>query len=480
MIRSKDFRPRQSGTNWAIPSIASLLWAVGAVAVGIALGAGANLLTDQPAVGVLALLGGAAAVIILTKPEWGFVLLAVGAGFVTSLELPIGNIGPGEMVVLILLPLTIMGLATQTYRFQPLAIYWPMGLYLALGLLSITYVQHLGSAIPKIVQWLNFGAVLVVTTVMRPSRPIIKAAIGALLLVEAILGCIAIGTTLSRGLSEAGLYILDFHKNALGLYMALALPILLARFLWPLNAATRRNTILLLLPVAAGLILSGSRGAWVATLVAIVVLVAYRSWKTSLTVLLLLPLFLYIGGWLLPESFTRTSEIINGTGTVGGRYIYWLDAWHIYLAHPLTGVGIGNYLSISNYIGPLGNYNTTDPHNVILRVLAELGPLGLACFLAIWALIGKQALQNNRVLTSPDLQALNAGLSAAIVCYIVSSMFEPGFLRGHGTLFFFFAGLLYVLPHLEKKTERAAADIELEQKTDWLAANVQAIGPEMR
>src|SRR5205085_1342860 len=103
----------------------------------------------------------------------------------------------------------------------------------------------------------------------------------------------------------------------------------------------------------------------------------------------------------------------------------------------------------SHYHGDIGDYNVTDPHNVIIRLLVELGPIGLLCFLSTWVVIGKQGLRNSRVLRKPDLKAINAGLIAAMAAYIGAAMFGPAFQRGHGTLFFFFAAVLYLLPGLD-------------------------------
>jgi O-antigen ligase len=343
----------------------------------------------------------------------------------------------------------LMGLATRIYTLMPLAVYVPMGLYLILGLLSLTYAPSLASAGPKIIEWLNFIAVMLVVTTLRPSLGIVKAAVATFLLVEVALGGLAIATTLSTGIDQAGLYLLDFHKNALGVYMAMAVPILLARFLWPLDSRTRRQTLLLLVPVGAGLILSGSRGAWAGALFACALLGFYRGRRFGAAALGAVAVVILVGNALLPEALTRVDEIVSGTGTVEGRYIVWQEAWQTYTEHPLLGLGIGSYVSHSQHLGQIGDYNVTDPHNIILRLLVELGPLGLLCFLWILALIAAQARRNSQTLGTPELQALNAGLMAAMAAYIGAAMFGPAFQRGHGTLFFLFAGLVFLLPSLD-------------------------------
>ncbi len=458
MIVSEKYREPRAPAAWGRGQVLALTAA--AVVLGLGLGYLVPLLAAQTAVLALVGAGLGALSLVLIRPQLGFVLLALGASFVTSVALPIGNLGPGEVVVLLLLGVALMGLATRVYQFTFLALYIPMGLYLILGLLSLTYSAHPSSGVPKIIQWLDFIAVVLVTVTLRPSDRIVKAAVGVFLLVQAGLGCFAVVTAFDSGISEAGLYILDFHKNALGLYMAMGLPILLARFLWPLATGARRSTLLLLAPVAAGLILSGSRGSWFGALLGCTVLAFYRSLRAGLTAVLVLAAVVLIGNAVLPESLTRADEIIAGTGSVEGRIVAWTEALQTYSEHPLGGVGIGSYVSDSRYHGAQGDYNVTDPHNILIRLLVELGPLGLGFFLAIWALIGRQGLQNNRTLRTPPLLALNAGLIAALASYIGTGMFGPAFQRGHGTLFFFFAALLFVLPWLQQTedgAQRAAA-----------------------
>jgi O-antigen ligase len=162
-------------------------------------------------------------------------------------------------------------------------------------------------------------------------------------------------------------------------------------------------------------------------------------------------LLIVVGLQMLPESLTRADEIISIRGTVEGRYVVWSEAWAAYLEHPFFGVGIGSYVSNSHYLGEIGDYNVTDPHNILLRLLVELGPPGLLCFLAIWALIGWRGYRNNQRLRAPPLLALNAGLIAALASYVGAAMFGPAFQRGHGTLFFFFAAILYLLPRLDSE-----------------------------
>src|SRR5437016_1698936 len=116
IIRKADLSPADQG--WV------LRFGVGMITVLIGLGLG-YLVTHLRADVSLVVVGGAgiaAFSFILVRPQLGFVLLAIGASFVTSVELPVGNMGPGEVVVVGLLVAALMGVATRTYRPMPLAV----------------------------------------------------------------------------------------------------------------------------------------------------------------------------------------------------------------------------------------------------------------------------------------------------------------------------------------------------------------------
>jgi len=74
----------------------------------------------------------------------------------------------------------------------------------------------------------------------------------------------------------------------------------------------------------------------------------------------------------------------GSTAMLGDRAVYWRAAWADYVAHPLLGAGAGSF-----EIGWL-RYRTLpvaarDAHNLYLEALAELGPVGLALLVAAFA-----------------------------------------------------------------------------------------------
>lgn len=82
-------------------------------------------------------------------------------------------------------------------------------------------------------------------------------------------------------------------------------------------------------------------------------------------------------------------ESQDDTGSREARSTLMREAWAAFLAHPLTGVGAGQF---KNY-APEGREEAwRETHNVILQVAAELGIVGLAlfCFLIVRGMLARR------------------------------------------------------------------------------------------
>lgn len=78
--------------------------------------------------------------------------------------------------------------------------------------------------------------------------------------------------------------------------------------------------------------------------------------------------------------------IQEGSDTVGLRYNLWRAGWNMWLDHPITGVGIGqyNYLLRHYMVGFEGpTVNFASPHNTYVQVLSETGIIGFILFMAM-------------------------------------------------------------------------------------------------
>jgi O-antigen ligase len=205
------------------------------------------------------------------------------------------------------------------------------------------------------------------------------------------------------------------------------------------------------IPVAAGIVLSLSRGAWVGVALACAAMMA--GWSDTSRRLLpwitgfVLVVVLLAGSGLLPIGWSeRLTAVMANLGVfdassvdvtpenfaVVERMAHWQAAWQMFLEHPLLGVGAGNYpaayerYSLPGWSEPLGH-----AHNYYLNVAAESGVLGVV---AIMLLIGSiyLALATGLKRSEPRSfqRAVLVGLSGSFVVFTVHNLFDNLLVHG--------------------------------------------------
>ena len=66
------------------------------------------------------------------------------------------------------------------------------------------------------------------------------------------------------------------------------------------------------------------------------------------------------------------------------RWQYWAASAHMIADHRMTGVGPGNFADYYTHYKPAAALESVaDPHNVLLSLMTQYGPLGLIGFLAM-------------------------------------------------------------------------------------------------
>ncbi len=185
-------------------------------------------------------------------------------------------------------------------------------------------------------------------------------------------------------------------------------------FLNARNALSALPALLISLPLAAGMALSGSRGSWsyIAVAFALVPLLRLggRSQEAKRVLqlaclafavfLLVQVLNFYTGIFAGPEGRPNSSgerlirylEIDGETGQRPIRIQLFLYAWLMFLSSPFLGIGFGEYawraFELSAGLqGPFPQGLDRHSHNLFLQLLAETGVAGLLCVaipLASW------------------------------------------------------------------------------------------------
>jgi len=137
-----------------------------------------------------------------------------------------------------------------------------------------------------------------------------------------------------------------------------------------------------------GLVITKSKGAIAASLIAAAMFLIYLlfgNWlKAHRKTILILCLLLGLAGGYVVVSYGLTHGRLPGGNSMLVRWQYWQASARMYADHPFTGVGPGNFANFyPHYKVPAALETIADPHNFLLSILTQYGPLGLVGFLAL-------------------------------------------------------------------------------------------------
>ncbi len=193
-----------------------------------------------------------------------------------------------------------------------------------------------------------------------------------------------------------------------------------------------------------GMLLTYSRGAFISLTVLVVVMTALRYIRFSRIALAAAGILVIIAV-ASPGYFIRMSSIANvqalftkdasikADGATRGRITEMLAAFNCYLDHPVVGVGPGQYshfYSVDYMTDPAIAFrtilSTRRAHTLYFEMMAELGTLGFAAFMAIVLLIMTRLWRLRKHFTRrsrKDLANIASGFWLAIFAYMFSSIF---------------------------------------------------------
>ena len=407
-------------------------WNAGARRWGRAAGAGLALTTlavglaRLPLPSAAALAGGAGAALLLVRWPWLIWLpLALLLPVTSSLR-----VGPASMTDLLL----AVGLALWFFdgaRRRTLRIYVsPLTLallaYVVVLLLASLAAPSADEALREVIKWLELLALLLVAPALLTARQ------GRWLAAALVLG--------AAGQALYGLYQFIFQigpeyfailgrfmrasgsfgqPNPFGGYLGLTLPVAVSLALWAwstlLRSATRSPGAVLWAifytaaagVIAAGLVASWSRGAWLGAAVGVGIVLVLRSRTAAIIsgVTLLAVLVALLFGILnpalapaplvervqdIPAYFGMTDAlnqpVTDANYAVLERLAHWTAAQRMWESAPWLGVGPGNFNTVYPLVRlPRWDIALGHAHNIFLNVLAETGILGLLAYTCLLA-----------------------------------------------------------------------------------------------
>jgi putative inorganic carbon (hco3(-)) transporter len=179
------------------------------------------------------------------------------------------------------------------------------------------------------------------------------------------------------------------NPNDMALNMVTFLPLAVAVALYRGKISLRLLGLLGAGSIALTIIFSQSRGGTVG-LMAMLAVLLYQMRRLRPGVAALMVATSLFALPLLPSSFTeRMASIFDAdqdpTGSREARKTLLREGWQVFLAHPIAGVGPGQFQNF-NTEGRVEPWRQT--HNAPLQVAAEMGIVGLAVFLfLVWTAV---------------------------------------------------------------------------------------------
>ena len=442
-------------TNSLVPRIRypALVW----VGVAIGCGAMAALLPLKVAGGVLAL--AAFGMVFLVEPALALVVMLVVAPLKTlmategALPLP-ADVGQLSFA----LTAGVWALwRVSVRRNDPLVwprVLVPLSVIVAGFAPSLLAASSTGAWLSEFVKWVEILVLVVIVFDLGQAGRWTWIAFGIVLaaVLQALIGLYEY----FGGSGAPHLWIANFqHFRAFGTFgqpnpfsafMGLTLPLALGlawgyartalprwramsdRWLAPAGLALGYSAAALIL--LFGLLVSWGRGAWLGFAAAATVMALFAPRRRLWGVLLLIGgLAVVVALWMgnmvplgirlrIESTVTeyvgvrdvRGMAISDENFAIVERMAHWQAAYYMANAHPILGVGLGNYETVYPSYGvpswprPLGH-----AHNDYLNMLAETGIIGLTGYLIGWLVIGVWTLRALRV-SDPLLSGLALGL----------------------------------------------------------------------
>ena len=351
------------------------------------------------------------AVLRLGLPIWSLLVVVVAALY-AFLTLHRPTIGVLVVVCVFFVPLQVAGgvsllqivgvltagllLISFSYQQRTIVvgnILFPLVLLGVLILVSFWYTRDAGRTAFYLRSWvLNMMFVLLllnVVTTFDAFKKVIWVVI-AMAALNSITGIHDYATTSEAQYRSMGLM---ENQNNFGHLAALAVPLALYQYLYRRGLA-RWLGLALCMVIVGGVVASVSRGAVLSVLVAGVATMITE--RRRIIPLLLVVVLALSAVPFLPDYFNervgdlamdvKRSVLLTDEGNMTSRGHLNTSGLRIWLAHPVIGVGIGNfgfYFMQEEYLAGLAGGNNMVAHNIYVQALAETGLLGFLVLVSV-------------------------------------------------------------------------------------------------
>lgn len=467
--------------SWGNAVTAPLLF-VAAVALGLLIGT--LIFVNESLFWPVAIAGGLLLLwVILSHPDLGLAILVflVYTRFSDVLERQYG--APSftlPLALLLLLSLLVRWwfLQEPIHNWEKTAVL--IAAYGFVGFISLLYAADPDRTQAALVEYAKNAVLLIIVVMALRHQPALRYVIWALLAAGIFMGTLTIYQQLTGTFeNDYGGFARTEIKNIISNvndyraagpvgssnYYALILvplaPVALDRVWHEKRAGLRLLALYALTVCVLSIIFTFSRGGFVALSLVLLYLLARHAFRPRNVILALIALVMVL--YFVPANYTErlatTLDLLPGSGvdarnevSFRGRTSEVMVAWHIFLDHPIGGVGLNNYkYYYQEYAQPLGWDNRREErsaHNLYLEIAAETGLLGLTTFGAILmaAFWGMRQTRTSLIQTGQyDAANMVGALAIGLGGFLIGSLFLHG---AYARFFWLLTGVALAIPQI--------------------------------
>jgi O-antigen ligase len=288
--------------------------------------------------------------------------------------------------------------------------------YLAWAALSLGWAIDPDTAWAQLATLLQLFLIAVLVADFVVQRPaIVRPVLWAYSISAAATAVLGIQYYLAQGLADTRAAGIEDQNPAQ--FAGVLLPALVFGLYEVMNGNRRILGGAITILTAVGVVVSGTRGAWVAGAVVVLLIVLPQLQPRRRIVAMVMMVALAIGAYQIPGVadlvIDRTVTAVSSGGA--GRTDIWSVAGTIYMSAPLFGVGYANFpiaytpdvVRASN-VASWAYIEGRGPHNLVVGTLIELGPIGLTLLVLF---LGPLILRRG---WGPDAATVQAALASLV------------------------------------------------------------------
>jgi O-antigen ligase len=259
------------------------------------------------------------------------------------------------------------------------ALLW--GLLILWGMLSVTWAVDTTLVTARLPTVLSLYFLYVVATSFRPSQGELYSVCACTVLGGVLAATLAYVFGLDDGAGRGRLVLagMDSNPNGLGRVLLLPLALAIGGVIGLRGKVQKAAAAASVLCIGAGIFISMSRGALVA-LVAMLGVLLYRT-RARIQIIAIIGLLVLLTAAMPSAFYERIESVISGEDATGaGRTEIWGTGFTALWRFGIFGAGLDNFVEAYKLYDVFPR--STGAHNVYLMIWVELGVIGLALMLA--------------------------------------------------------------------------------------------------